>query len=62
MACEDTIDPLGVKKRSENIVLMAGGRICSWLPVIDVPRARARWVPPLSEVILVGGWKPLLVR
>src|SRR5690349_11479614 len=40
MAAPDAMDPLEVKKRSETTVLSAGGKICDWLPVIEVTKAR----------------------
>ena len=46
MAALQTIDPLEVKRRSEEAVLSAGGRILDWLPVIEMTEAR-----PIKEVV-----------
>lgn len=45
MAIEN-VDPAALKANSEKTVLQAGGRICSWLPVLDrsTPRAQAELV------------------
>ena len=40
------IDPFAIKKRSEEIILKAGGKILDWLPTIDLTTPR-----PLSEII-----------
>jgi Domain of unknown function (DUF4272) len=37
-----SIDPQAVKKRSEAIILHAGGQICDWLPIIERPGLRER--------------------
>jgi ankyrin repeat protein len=40
------IDPFAIKKKSEEIILKAGGKILDWLPTIDLTTPR-----PLSEII-----------
>ena len=40
------IDPFAIKKKSEEIILKAGGKILDWLPTIDLTSPR-----PLSEII-----------
>jgi hypothetical protein len=40
MAATDRIDPLEVKKRSESAIIRAGGKICDWLPVIEMTKPR----------------------
>jgi Domain of unknown function (DUF4272) len=40
MDTPEIIDPVAVKKRSEATVLKAGGKICDWLPVIEMTKAR----------------------
>jgi len=37
-----TLDPQEVKKRSEKIILNAGGEILSWLPTLDIPKPRSQ--------------------
>jgi hypothetical protein len=40
MTAAEPIDPLEVKRQSDSAVLAAGGRICDWLPVIDMTKGR----------------------
>ena len=40
------IDSFAIKKRSEEIILKAGGKILDWLPIIDLTTPR-----PLSQII-----------
>src|SRR3712207_6507679 len=35
------VDPLQTKKRSEQIILNAGGKICDWLPYLDQTQPRS---------------------
>lgn len=48
-----TIDALAVKKESERIVLEAGGRICDWLPILDVDARKLRTVDEVRDRALV---------
>ena len=36
------LDPQKVKKRSEKIILNAGGEILDWLPTLDIPKPRSQ--------------------
>jgi hypothetical protein len=40
MAVSETIDPLEVKRQSESAVLAVGGKVCDWLPVIEMTKGR----------------------
>lgn len=43
---KSSVDPLTVKKESEQIILCAGGQICDWLPLIERKNIR-----PAEEIV-----------